>query len=606
MVDIVEITTGVDSVLTAQYAAAALASSVQADLDADRSQLYANNSSKINFAADIAGLKTFTGMANLQPALVENRGMFVYSSGSSATADDIDVVQPTTGGGRWLRQLAAPYISQQATYRTMTQAVADNVTIAAGVAAGKPRIIKLLGGRIEGDGGACEVIVTPVTGAETTITQNGLTVAPGFQVMMGSSIKMTWPDNRVNAIAMGMRTVDWATVAESITANDAFMNRADPMFANRHILYFPQGNYWHRDNRVNVLDKDFIALEGDGIGRTIFNQGDFYEVDGVTPKYDDGTGTAVNPSIPLTAAFQFLGGKHGTFEGISYNARWMRYRGFWMRQGYGLIDSCYAEETCNRTFALSNEEDTEPGTLNGTLFNGEMRNCRSYRSVGTAFSMYGQKRAKISNCRVDTCWAEGFTTDACDQAEVIGNYATNICRQDDAAGTPMANLLIGVSGAGGIGGMGLASCSQIRIIGNMIDGIGQDNAASTTRVKPHIKWRPQLVPYNTGGIFQGNTLLNGFVGIRIMEEYDVAAARNQYCRSFVVEGNTMSSILTNSGQGHVQIDEGCVKGVVTGNTTPDTFKIHSLYNINVGNQNGTVDDTTGHVSSTVAIANNKG
>lgn len=575
-----------------------------AQANADRAEAFANESSKINWTTDLAGIKAFTGMANMQPALVTNKGMFSYSSSSTTTADDIDVIQPTTGGGRWLRQLASPFISNQITYRTMSQAVADASTLSAMAVASKPRLIKLLGGRIEGDGGACEVMLQTASGSETTVVNNGMNVAPGFEIILGGGGKLTWPHKRVNAIAAGMRDVNYATMEESITANDQFMLRADNMLDNNFELYFPQGIYWHRNNRLEVNDLDDVRLIGDGYGRTIFQQGDFFEVDGVTPKYDNGAG-GPNPAIPATAAFQMLGGQRGRITGIEYKARWMRMRGFWMRQGFGKILDCKASQTNGRAFALSNDQEIDIGTLNGLLFNGEISGCIAEQSNGTAFSMYGVRRGLFANNRVQTCWAEASTTDASDQAVIRDCFFQDFCRLDDAAGTSIAGLYNGAAGNGGIGGIGAASCTAIAITNCVFDGCAQDNPTSTSRDKPMVTLRPNVVPFNGSNRVIGNAFLNGFVGVHIEQEYQ--AGGNGLNRGFIVADNAFAGILQNSGQGEVKCDEGCTNGVIANNTrNSGTFKIFGAYNVDITNQNGLIDDTTGHIHASVAIANNKG
>lgn len=53
-------------------------------------------------AADLTALKALTGMDNGEIRLLPSVGLFHYDSASAATADDVTIVAPTSGTGRWL------------------------------------------------------------------------------------------------------------------------------------------------------------------------------------------------------------------------------------------------------------------------------------------------------------------------------------------------------------------------------------------------------------------------------------------------------------------------------------------------------------------------
>ncbi len=58
---------------------------------------------KIREAANVAALKAVTGQVTGDVRLVPDLGPFRFDSTSTATADDVFVIAPTVGGGRWLR-----------------------------------------------------------------------------------------------------------------------------------------------------------------------------------------------------------------------------------------------------------------------------------------------------------------------------------------------------------------------------------------------------------------------------------------------------------------------------------------------------------------------
>ena len=562
---------------------------------------------KIIPVPDTAALRALTGTANGQIFHVPDRGLYQYDSAIFGTDDDLNIVDPAAAGaGRFKRQSLAPYIGNQLTYSTMRDLINDTVTLNATVSVNKPRTVRILGGLTEGDGGACEIVLKRVSGSETTVQQNGLTVAPGFQIIAGS-VKVTWPDNLVNAVAAGMVSVDWATRAESVAANDLFMSRSDNMFDHNMRLYIPAGNYWHKNNRFNIQNKNYCSIEGAGIGRTIIRQDFWYQVDGVTVKYDDGTGLLPNPLIPSTAAFEFYDGIHNTFANLDYRVAWQRQRGFWMRSGFGMIDSCYCEETTGRTFAAANKTGQSAVDLSGTQFNQTIKHCRSVRSIGTAISMFGNYRAQVFDNRDQECWAEGITTDACDFAQVHDNILQNVSRQDDQAGYPVAGLWNNINGNGGIGGMGLASCSHIEICNNVLDGVSLDKAASVTNDKPALKWRPEEGGTRRGAKFLNNTILSSPVGIFVQTVWDATLVAVSLQHEFNISHNIFRDIgAGGSPQAEVIINENCTKAIVADNIAGGTFRIKSYYNVGAANLPGTLDTTTGHLHATIIRHDNLG
>jgi len=67
--------------------------------------------------ANITTLKAIntTGIATGLTAIVVDYGLYIFNSTSTATADDIDIVQPTTGPGRWNRTEAAVVLNPMIT-----------------------------------------------------------------------------------------------------------------------------------------------------------------------------------------------------------------------------------------------------------------------------------------------------------------------------------------------------------------------------------------------------------------------------------------------------------------------------------------------------------
>ena len=58
----------------------------------------------IRQVADVAALKAIGSgsRANKDVAIIPSQGLYVFDSSSSATGDDVNVIQPTSGTGRWL------------------------------------------------------------------------------------------------------------------------------------------------------------------------------------------------------------------------------------------------------------------------------------------------------------------------------------------------------------------------------------------------------------------------------------------------------------------------------------------------------------------------
>lgn len=56
---------------------------------------------KIRTVADITALKALTGQATGDHAIVKDRGLFEFDSASALSTDDVNIVQPTAGTGRW-------------------------------------------------------------------------------------------------------------------------------------------------------------------------------------------------------------------------------------------------------------------------------------------------------------------------------------------------------------------------------------------------------------------------------------------------------------------------------------------------------------------------
>jgi len=115
MPDIVEIVTGVDSVLTAQYAAAAAVSAAATAADVITVQTYADISAKVIYQPSIAGMTALlkASLVSGQPCHVSGYdsttlrggGVFIWDSASTATTDSGLTFAANEGGtGRWLRQ----------------------------------------------------------------------------------------------------------------------------------------------------------------------------------------------------------------------------------------------------------------------------------------------------------------------------------------------------------------------------------------------------------------------------------------------------------------------------------------------------------------------
>lgn len=68
--------------------------------------LTSTGAKRIDSATDIAALRAKTGMSTGDDCLVGTYGLYSYDAASNLAADNVLVVQPTTGGGRWLNALA--------------------------------------------------------------------------------------------------------------------------------------------------------------------------------------------------------------------------------------------------------------------------------------------------------------------------------------------------------------------------------------------------------------------------------------------------------------------------------------------------------------------
>jgi hypothetical protein len=486
-------------------------------------------------------------------------------------------------------------------YPTVAAMAADAAALAAIVATSGTVEVRVKGGYIAGDRGAATLLVKAVSGSETTVSQNSLTVAPGFEIMLGSGVKATWPDRRANAVTMGMRNMTMATQSQSEAANDAFLNKLDDMFDDQFTLWLPAGTYWHKYGNGTITDRAAPVVESEGIGKTIIKQADHLDGGGL-PFY--GTAGSPNPDIESAPVIEIYGGSYGIIRGIEYQARWMRIRGFWIRGSHHIIEHCKASQTCGRAFAASNVTGSEPDTLDAAFSDMEIRDCVAVQSIGTAFSMYGNTNGRITNCVVETCWAEGATTDASDNAIIRGCVFKDVNRFDDQAGLPTEDVWNGESGNGGIGAIGAASCSNIIIADNQFLGSGQDDPTHTSRTRPFIRFRPNKVD-NFGLVVTGNLFDGGFVGVHVEalnNTTDAGYLGLHVSRDFTITGNEFRNILLNSAQGHICIDEGCTRGVIAGNSADNGLKIFSNYNVAT---TPAVDDTTGHIETTVHILDDK-
>ena len=84
---------------------AALYAAINAKIAAAMSGTY--RSSILAPVADVAALKAIASMTDKDVVFVESvNALFSYDAQSSATADDSDVVAPTSGNGRWLKTQA--------------------------------------------------------------------------------------------------------------------------------------------------------------------------------------------------------------------------------------------------------------------------------------------------------------------------------------------------------------------------------------------------------------------------------------------------------------------------------------------------------------------
>ena len=82
---------------------------------------------RISQAATITALKAVTGMTNEEVRMVPGSGVFRYDSSATDTANDVDIVEPTSGGGRWIldgANLAAAGTLELANYADVAAMIA--------------------------------------------------------------------------------------------------------------------------------------------------------------------------------------------------------------------------------------------------------------------------------------------------------------------------------------------------------------------------------------------------------------------------------------------------------------------------------------------------
>jgi hypothetical protein len=88
---------------------------------------------KIREAATVAALKAVTGQATGDVRLVPGLGPFRFDSAATATADDLFVITPTVGGGRWLRLDHGMRTSDLGGLATMTGLTVGDLVMVPGV-----------------------------------------------------------------------------------------------------------------------------------------------------------------------------------------------------------------------------------------------------------------------------------------------------------------------------------------------------------------------------------------------------------------------------------------------------------------------------------------
>jgi len=86
-------------------------------------QIFTLGVPRVRNVPNIATLKATTGMAHTDVRAVVGYGLYVYDSGSSATEELPWIVQPTTGGGRWLAGSLQPFQTRHVAYRSLSNAL---------------------------------------------------------------------------------------------------------------------------------------------------------------------------------------------------------------------------------------------------------------------------------------------------------------------------------------------------------------------------------------------------------------------------------------------------------------------------------------------------
>lgn len=523
---------------------------------------------------------------------------------------------------------AAPATSRLRVYNTMDAALADGAAIAAAAATADVPI-RIYGGSEVGDGGACDFVVTAAAGNEDVRSANGRRYGTEYRLFFGSGDEAytIWPDDHVNAVAFGLKAVEWSTgTSDAEKQEDSRSHNDDLLLRAQHFVgtgggltfYVPKGNFFIRDNGFRgTISVDGSAFLGAGVNRTVFRMAHFTDGSG-NSQWDDGAG-GPNPLIPSVGRIRFLMGsylRNVSIGGFSFYGEHMCGRGVQI-EGAGRLHDMYAEKCNDRAFSLSTKSGSTWNAFDPESIDGVMEDLEAFQCLGTVFSSYGQQNLLMRNLRAEKCWAEVAAPDAVRRLVMHGIWGKDVCRRDDAAGTPVAGLYDSADDAGGdseaAGNGGVAAISPgagaeyVEISGFHFDGISLDVLGATpSDGKYAIASRPKDNPAS-GKIVIANGTVKDARGIyKAQTMWSATAAAVHSVSNVSIMGVTGVGIAQTTNCGEMWIDEGCTNISVTNCTTTNAvFKVWGKFNISSGSPFGTAIQDASKLGSTVAFVNVK-
>jgi hypothetical protein len=513
----------------------------------------------------------------------------------------------------------APAVSRIRVYETMETALADQEDIALTAAGGSQVIVKVKGGEQARDGGDCEFVVVEAEGTEDVRDAIGRRYGTEYRLFFGENDEAytVWPDGVVNAVAFGMRAMEWAAGNNDDERNVDSRERNDGLFLRSNhfigtggglIFYVPIGNFVMRDyawnGDITAAGSQFL---GAGMSRTGIHIGHWLDEFGES-QWDDGTGLAPNPEIASRGPGRIrmtvpddLGYplKDLAIGNFSFYGEFMCERAIQIT-GAGLLHDMYVEKCNGRAFALSNPSGSTWNAFDPEAQDGEMRRLRGYQVLGTFASSYGQQNMLIDDIFVQTCWAEICCPDAARRATLRGIRGNDVCRRDDAAGTPIAGLYDGAedaegdneaAGNGGVAAVviGGAGAERVTISDFHITNVSQDVLGSDpAQGKYAFAIRPKENP-TSGLITISSGTIRAARGILKVQTMRNEANTNTHIATDVTMSGVIGlEIAQDTNCGEARIDEGALRvSIVACSTDNDYFKIYGNHNFSAGNQNGT-------------------